>query len=222
MDNTDVKRRVILVNKSYNNLTGERIVRTKPKPIKKRKIIVAAGTNSMSWDKEGHTIGDILTAKALPFRFAMVTLLQRRGFRTDKMSFKYILIKFYNQFVAKKFINESVFINNVVFKIKPDDNTSGDIADVRNQTAYSEITEITNAVVDAFANARLKYQVNFDNGLQPEELLDDEDITMAKAAFVVERELLKKSKQDHYVSSGELKKYFYWISFFFFLYWLLK
>jgi len=186
MDNTDVKRHVVIVRKKQilaNEIAG----------------------------KKKHTIGDVITAKALPFRFAMITLLNRRGFKTDELQFKYLLIKFYNQFVTKNPVNESAFINNVVFKIKPDDKTTGEIDEARNKTAFANVTEIANAVVDAFTRAKIKYQVHVDNGLNPEQLLTDEELTMAKATFLVERELLKKSRQDNYVSSGELRRVIWWL-----------
>lgn len=197
MDNTDVKRQVILVRK---------------------KQILARGIAT------GHkyTIGDVLIAKVLPFRFAMITLLNRRGFKTDELSFKYLLIKFYNQFVTSNPINESVFINNVVFKIRPDEKTSGEIDEARNKTAFADVTEVANAVVDSFAKAKRKYQVHIENGLNPNQFLSDEELTMAKAVFVIERDLLKKSHQDNYVSSGELKKVFWWFVIIVGIIWFLK
>lgn len=221
MDNTDVKRKVVLVRKTYNHLTGERTTTVKPKLVKSKKIIVARGYRSMGGDA-GHTVGDVLTAKALPFRFAMRTLLNQRGYNTNKLKFKSLLIKFYNEFSSKKYIDESNFVNNVVFKLRPTDNPSGDINDARNRTAFFEVTQITNDVINIFKIARDKYMIAANNGLQPEQLLKDEELTMAKATFKVERSLLSENKKDHYVSSGELHKTLYFIGGFLLIYWLIS
>jgi hypothetical protein len=197
LDNTDVKRQVILVKKKRNLVQG---VSNKHQP----------------------TVGDIIIAKALPFRFAIVTLLHRRGFYTDKLTFKYLLIKFYNQFVAKKQVDESAFVNSVVFKIKPNDKTSGEIDEARNKTSFGDIMAIADNVINSFRNAKIKYQVHIENGLNPEQLLTDEELTMAKAVFVIERELLKKSHQDNYVSSGELRKVIWWFLIIGIVFWFLK
>lgn len=186
MDNTDVKREVILV---------------------KKKEVLASGI----CDKRRHTIGDVLIAKVLPFRFAMITLLNRRGYRTDSLSFKFLVVKFYNEFVTKNPINESAFINNVVFKIRPDEKTSGDINEARNKTAFLQISEVADNVIDAFRRAKFKYQLHIEKGLNPEQLLADEELTMARAVFLIERDLLKRSHQDNYVSSGEMRKIIWWM-----------
>lgn len=211
MDITDVKRRVVLVSSNYNSITGEKVIRVKPKPKKKRKIIVAAGYRSMSHDGEGHTVGDVLTAKVLPFRFAIKSLLRKRGVMTVGMPFKMLLVRFYNEYSGKKKLDESVFINNVSFKLKTSDNPTGDVTAARNRTAFLEVVELANAIIDLFKVAKTKYQVTVSQGHDPIQLLKDEDIIMARAVFMVEKSLISKSRKDHYVKSGELKNTIYWL-----------
>ena len=211
MDNTDVKRKVVLVSSNYNSITGERVLRVKPKPRTKRKIIVASGYKSMSYDGEGHTIGDVLTAKVLPFRFAIKLLLRKRGVMTVGMPFKTLLVRFYIEFSGKKHLDESTFINNVSFKLKPSDNPTGDVTEARNRTVFLEVAELANAVIDLFKVAKAKYQVTISQGHDPVQLLKDEDVTMARAAFTVERDLISKSRKDHYVKYNDLTKTIKWI-----------
>lgn len=220
MDNTDVKRRVVIVRKSYNNLTGERIISVKPKPIRRRKVVVARGNYSMS-RRGGHTIGDILTAKALPFRHAMKVLLARKGYNVSGLSFKYILVKFYNEFSGRKPVDEVIFTNNFVFKLRPDDDVTTDIESARNKTSAAEVTELTNSVINTFITAYKKYNTCVEQELEPELLLKDEELTMAKASASVQRALIAESKRDHFVSSGELNKTLWWLAGTVIILWLL-
>jgi len=212
MDNfVSEKRRVVLVKKSFNPATGESVVRTRPRIARRQRTVVARGYRSSSYDGEGHTVGDVLMAKATPFRFAMTTLLRRAGYATDGMPFKTVLIKFYNLFSGHPQEDETVFINNVVFKLKTNDDPTGDVDSARNQNSFVVVANIVNEVINIFKRSRDKYDTCIANGLVPEQLLTDAEVTEACATRMVERSLMRESKRDHYVSSGEFKKTLRWL-----------
>lgn len=156
------------------------------------------------------SVGDLVINKLLPFRFAMVTGLRRQGVDTTGMQFKTLIAVYYNEFSGRK-INVSDFINNIVFKIGRDDEISSDISTVRNQTAMIEVSLIVDSVINLFKTSKQKYETALDYGYEPEKILTDEEIRQAKAARIVENDLLMKFKSDHYIKFSEVKTHLKWV-----------
>ena len=201
MDNTDRKKRVILINKRVNHLTGETVVRTKPKNPQRKKIIVAEG-------KGKKTIGNILLSRLYPFGFAINTGLIKRGYNVSGLNFKSKVAIYYNEFatgiIGRKPLNVSEFINNVSFKLTPDDEINGDIEETRNQVQFAEITSVVNDIIEVFKVAKFKYETLKIQGFEPRQFLTDEQLTQAKAAFIVQDRLTKNLQSDHFFQSGEV------------------
>jgi len=212
MDNTDRVEQKILTKKLINSETGETITRTKPIKQKKQRIIVASGRGKKS-------VGNIMLAKVMPFKFAIVTLLKKRGYDTSLMNFRTLLGTYYRDFVKPDF-DVPVFANNIAFKLSPDDETTGNITDARNALQFTEIPIIVDGVISTFVKSKQKYDTCIMQGFDPEMSLKDEEITQAKACIVVQERLLKKEKSDHFLKVDDLKN-IYWLIGFILVFWIL-
>lgn len=215
MDNTDIKRKVILFQKRFNPVTGEKIIRTKPKNRIKIKRVLAKGRGRK-------TIGAILIARLQPLRFAMITGLNRKGINTLGLDLKNIVIQYYNNFSGNKPILVSKFINNFAFKITPNDTLSTDIDSARNQTAMMDIETVVSEIIRTFREAEAKFDNMKYLGLQPNLMLSDENRTQAKAVKLVKKKLIREEKQDHFLKVGQFRKTILWIAGIFFAYYLFR
>lgn len=160
--------------------------------------------------KKPQSAGCLILDKIYPFRFAMITALQRRGIYVQGMQFKTLVATFYNEFSGKKTDLVS-FINNPAFKIGLEDELTVDLSSVRNQTSMIEVSLIVDSIVNIFKTAKQKYQVALDYGYEPDKILSDEDLIFAKAARIVENDLLRKFKADHFLKAGEVSSATKWI-----------
>lgn len=204
MDNTDVKKRVILVQRKRNSLTGETVTRTRPKTSKRQRVVVARGKGSK-------TIGDVLLARLKPLAFAIRTGLAKRGYNTAGMNFKSQVAVYYNEFSGRKPVDVSEFINHVAFKLKTTDNPNGDIEDARNKQSMMEVNEIVTSVMNVFSTAKHKHEALAMQGQNPRQFMTDEQLTQARAAMIVQEKLLREFRHDNFVTQGDLMKWIKWV-----------
>jgi hypothetical protein len=205
MDNTDQTKRIILFQKLHNKASGETIIRAKPKPRDKRKIILAKG-------KGAKTIGKILLARLQPLRFAMLVGLKRKGLNTSGLDFQTLTVLYYNAFSKNKTVDISAFINNPVFRLKTTDSTLSDIDEARNQTSIVAINDVVLEVINIFKRAFERYNTLKNVGLDPNQLMAVEEITQAKAAIYLKSKLLTEAKEDHFLKAGVFRKTLLWIA----------
>lgn len=159
-------------------------------------------------------LGEQIIGKLKPLQFAMVKGLQRKGISTFGMKFKTVVAVYYNEFSGNT-INVSDFINNVAFKVFNADDISGQLINVRVQNSIRELNEIVEAIINIFKTSKNKYDVAVSYGYDPEKMLKDEEIYQAKATKIVEFDLLKKFKSDHYMKASEFNYSIKWILGFF-------
>lgn len=189
MDNTDIKRDVVLVR----NKT-------------KKKVVVARGNGS-------RTIGDVLIARLRPFRFAIITGLKKHGINTTGVNFKTLVILYHNEYAVGgqvKPVPITQFINSAAFKLKTDDKATGDTGDARNMASFMDIVDTVTRVINVFKVAKVKYSVAVSRGDDPKQVMTDEEYVQAKACFIVEDSLLRKMKGDNYLKAGQVKKFVIW------------
>lgn len=216
MDLTDrTQRRTILTKKTFNPVTGETVTITRPKPVRKRKMTVARGKG------DSYTIGDVLLSRLRPLRFAMVTGLQRSGVNTSGLPFKTLTVLYYNTFTGKK-TDLSGFINNPVFKLSPKDETAGDIQEARNRTAMLNVSDVVDTIITLFKTSRDKYNKAVSMGFDPEKNITDEDLTRAKAVFLVEKRLRRELRHDNFVRQSDVITVVKWAVIGFIIYYILK
>lgn len=216
MDNTDIRRKVILKKTRFNSLTGETITVTRPKVRKRKTVVLSRGKGKKS-------IGNILLSRLVPFRFAIKTCLVKLGYNVSGLDFKTETALFYNEFAVNRYgrksLNVSEFTNNVAFKLSPDDNINGDLDEARNRTAFLEITDVADSILNVFKGSRTKYETLKLQGLQPEKLMLSAELLQAKAVFIVQRRLTEKIEYDSFVKKNDVINlvfigfliYFIWI-----------
>jgi hypothetical protein len=205
MDLTESTRRVFLTRKKINS-DGSVTVTTKPKLKKKKKIVIAQGTGE-------HTIGAVITSQLSPFKSSMKRQLNRRGFNTAFMNDRNLIALYYNEFVSNKYnntsplipINAYEFCNNPAFKIKPSDNLNGDLSDHRNRDYFLQVGGVVDNVVNLFKFAKLKKRNAVLNGINPKEVLTDEELVQANAATKVEKDLENKLMNNKTFTYGNFK-----------------
>ena len=213
MDNTDRIKEKVLTKKLVNTQTGETITRTKPIRKKRQRIIVASGRGRKS-------VGNIMLAKVQPLKFAIITLLKKRGYDTSMMNFRTLVATYYREFVKTDFDIQG-FVNNIGFKLSPDDETIGDISETRNALQFTEIPLIVEGVINTFVHSKQKFDTCIMQGFDPEMSLKDEEITQAKACIIIQEKLLRKEKEDHFLKADDLKGV-YWLIGFICVVWLLS
>ena len=168
--------------------------------VSKPKIVIIAG------EKVTQSVGNGLISKLKPFTFAIKKGLQQRGINVTGLNFKTLVILYYNEYSGKE-INVSEFINNVCFKLKPDDLPTGDINSARNKMSYGTIEDIVNTVVHIFKTSKDKFDTLMMQGFDAYNLMTDEQIIQAKAATIVENNLFRKFKGDHFIKEGDFFRY---------------
>lgn len=164
-----------------------------------RKVVIIIPKKAVSY-------GDKIIAKLKPFRFALVTGLQRKGISTNAMKFKAIVVVYYNEYSGKT-VSISEFINNPAFKADVNDN----IDNVRVETAMVEISLIVDTIINMFKDSAKRYDTALSYGHIPEKILNDEDLSRAKAAKIVEEALLKKFAADHFMKLSEFNSTLKWL-----------
>jgi hypothetical protein len=197
MDLTGNVKRKILIKKTVNPVTGEATIKVRPKPYLRRKIIVARGTGDIA------TIGDLITARLKPLRFAIVTGLNRFGVNTSGVSFPVLIALYYNHFSGKQ-IDVSEFSNHVAFKISVKDETAGSLTDPKNRTQFMQVNDIVTEIIELFRKSKEKYLSAEKFGNKPEQVLKSEDLIRAKAVFIVEKKLRRELRADHFVKQSDI------------------
>ena len=215
MDLTGNVQRKLLVNKSVNSVTGETVIRVRPKPIRYKRVVIARGSGDTA------TIGDIITARLRPLRFAMVTGLRRFGINTTGVSWPVLVALYYNTFSGKR-VDVSEFSNHVAFKLKTKDEATADLTDPKNRTQFAEINDIVTEIIELFRQSKEKYLTaeKFDNN--PEQVLKSEDVCRAKAVFIVERKLRRELRADHFLKQSDMVTVIKYAIIGFILYYILK
>jgi len=212
MDNTDVKRKVILTKSSFNSATGESVIRTKPKPVKKKKTVLARGKRNDGF----YSVGDVLLSRLRPLKRAMILGLQQKGINTVGLNFKTLTVTYYNLYCVnplnKKPFDVSAFINLPAFKISPESETTGDPNDARNKAFFMDIVEVADSVILIFRAARERYDNLIQEGFDPKEMLTDEELLQAKAAIIVENDLLRRFRSDNFLKIEDYQDSLFWIA----------
>ena len=215
MDLTGNIKRKLLIKKTLNPVTGEATFRVRPKPIKLKKVVIARGSGDRA------TIGDLLTARLKPLRFAMVTGLQRFGVNTSGVSFPVLIALYYNTFSGKR-IDVSEFSNHVAFKIGVKDETAADLTDPKNRSQFMIVNDVVNDIINLFRQSKELYLSAENRGEIPCKVLKAEDITRAKAVFIVEKKLRRELQSDNFVRQSDVFKVLKFALIFFVAYYILK
>jgi hypothetical protein len=122
MDNSDnltKKREERILQKKGKTAGGAKILKIE----KRREKIKAIPKKVVGGMKE--IAGDVLLAPLLPFKGAMKKELKHKGIDPSGLSFKEIVLNFYNQVISKKNnknssyeeVNANEFINNASFSM---------------------------------------------------------------------------------------------------------
>lgn len=215
MDLTGNVQKKLLVNKSVNPLTGETVIRVRPKPTRYKRVTIARGSGDTV------TVGDIITACLRPLRFAMVTGLNRFGVNTKGVSWPVLIALYYNAFSGKR-IDVSEFSNHIAFKLKTTDEATADLTEPKNRTQFAEINDIVNEIIELFRQSKEKYLTAKRFGSNPEQVLKSEDICRAKATFLVERKLRRELRADHFLKQSDVVTVIKYAIIGFILYYILK
>lgn len=185
MDNTDVKRNVIL---------------TRPVSLQAKRHIAGGRVKS---------VGRVLLEKVRPFRFAMLLSLQRKGIATKRLPFKVIAALFFNYFCTNSFgiapVDVSAFANNVAFRIKDISEAEPYNTNGRIHSEINQVMELAEYIVEQFRQSNEKYNVAKSYGYDPNFVITDEEILQAKAFKRVYRNLNNELKSDNFVKVSDLK-----------------
>lgn len=205
MDVSNERKKIMLVRKTRSR-DGTVTTVVKPKLHKKKKVVVARG-------KGEHTVGNVIASQLYPFRNHMQQALQRKGFNTHGVPFKEVIPLYYNEFCSNKEnaanslvpINTYEFRNNPAWRIHPSDNLNGDINDFRNHDYLMQVSGAVDNIVAALRNAKMKKREAILNGVNPKEVLSDEELAQANAADKVERQLENKIMDSQPVKWGNIR-----------------
>jgi hypothetical protein len=207
MDNTNVQDQKLFIARRKRNPDGSITVQAKKfTPEKQKKRIIARG-------KGEHTIGAVMTSQLVPFRKAMETGLKKRGYNTSNLNFKTVIGLYYNEFASNLYnksnhfapVNIFEFTSNPAFRVHPHDNINGELDDIHNTIQFDQVNGIIDNIIDLFRYAKLKKRLAISQGINPKEVLTDEEILQAKAADSVERKLEAKSLGNQSVTNQQLK-----------------
>jgi hypothetical protein len=207
MDNTDnltKKRETRILKKKGTTAGGAKILKVEKRKAKVKAIPKKIGTAVKK------TVGAALLAPLLPFKGAMVKELQHKGVNTSKMSFKEIVVNFYNTIVSKKAdkfssfeeVNVSEFINDEAFSTPL--NESDSIAGIG-----TAIEVIVSAIINIFKNAKVKREAAKASGMSEKEYkasTKDEDVRLGEAADEVTKKLEVKELEDSPAKKVDIKK----------------
>lgn len=186
MDNTDVKRNVIL---------------TRPVSFQGKSKRIAGGTV--------HSVGRVLLEKVRPFRFAMLLSLQRKGIATRHLSFKVVTALFFNNFCTNTFgiapVDVTEFTNNVAFRIKDIAEAEPYNTNGRINSQINQVREVAEYIIERFRQAHEQVKTTKDYGYDVKLTISDEDILMSKAYKRVYNRLNNELKSDNFVKVSDLK-----------------
>lgn len=188
------------------NRDGSITTTKKLKPKQRHKVVVARGTGE-------HTVGAVITSQLLPFKNVMQSQLTKRGFNTARMSFKDMIPLYYNEFVSNKNVSDSPYVpintfeftNNPAFKIHPSDNLNGDVRDYRNLGYFDNLNGIVDNIISIFRTAKMKKRYATIEGMNPKQVMTDEELAQANAAEAIEKKLENKALNGKAVSIGTFK-----------------
>lgn len=174
---------------------------------KPKKIVIARG-------KGEKTVGTVVLSELLPFKKVMKLQLQKRGFNVTGMSFRNLVITYYNEFVSNKVdksssyipVNFYEFLSNPVFRMNKIDNYCSLEEKTKINLYVSNIRDVVDNTVDFFKRSLLKKQVAIESGFKPKQVLNPEELVQAAATEKVLKELENKALQNHYVKNSELNE----------------
>jgi hypothetical protein len=167
---------------------------------------------------KSHYIGNDLIAKLIPFRNVMRYQLQKRGYSVKYLSFKDLVSLYYNEFVSVNGNSESYlqpvncyeFRNNVLFKLKRNDNINGNFDLHRNLKHFDSIGGVVDNIIQIFKTAKLKKRYAILQGMNPKEQLTDEELIQANAAERIEKDLENKALESKTIKFGDVKNLIIW------------
>jgi hypothetical protein len=168
-----------ILTRRKKNVDGSVTVTTKVIKSKPDRKNIVRGTGEK-------TIGAVMTGQLQPFKRVMKRQLNKRGINANSLPFKTIIPLYYNEFVRSEQNNYNTvdlakFKNNPVFRIKYSDKLNGSLT-TDHFDYVGEIKESINEVVQFFANALARKNAIIANGENPKEVLNEEELTQAKAA----------------------------------------
>ena len=142
----------------------------------------------------------------------MIRQLNKRGFNTSQLDFKTLVILYFNEFVSNKEnpenhfqpVNVYQFRSNPIFRMRKGDNFTGDINSVRFAQSIDHVEGVTDNVISLFRKSRIKRDYAQEQGMNPKEVLTDEELVQAKAAARIENELRNKTLNSKSITTGQL------------------
>jgi hypothetical protein len=210
MDNSDnltKKRESRILEKKGTTAGGAKILKIE----KRREKIKAVPKKVAGAVKE--VAGDVLLAPLLPFKGAMKKELEHKGINTSKLTFKEVVINFYNTVISKKNnknssyeeVNAADFINNATFSMSFEQVESDNQAGV----AASMISTIVQAIINLFKKAKENRAAAKAAGVSEAEYkknTTEEEIRLGEAGEKVQKELETKAVLDGNVKKLDIKK----------------
>lgn len=207
MDNTDnlTKKRETRILKKK----GEPGVLKVQKRQEKRKAAVKKTGKGIK-----KAAGAVMLAPLLPFKGAMKKELKHKGIDPSGLTFKEIVINFYNECISKKGnknssyeeVNATDFINNATFSMSFEEIENDNQAGV----AATAIGTIVTAIINLFKQAKERRKAAKDAGISEAEYkkqTTEEEARLGEAAEKVEKELEIKAVEDVEVKKVDIKKY---------------
>jgi len=211
MDNTDnltKKREERILQKKGSAAGGAKILKIE----KRREKVKAIPKKVVGAIKE--VAGDVLLAPLLPFKGAMKKELKHKGIDPSGLTFKEIVLNFYNQVISKKNnknssyeeVNASDFINNTTFSMSFEEVDSDNQAGV----AASMISTIVQAIINLFKKAKERRAEAKKAGMSEEEYkkqTSEEEVRLGEEGEKVQKELETKAALDGEVKKIDVKKF---------------
>jgi hypothetical protein len=210
MDNSDnltKKREERILQKKGKSAGGAKILKIE----KRREKIKAIPKKVVGGMKE--IAGDVLLAPLLPFKGAMKKELKHKGIDPSGLSFKEIVLNFYNQVISKKNnknssyeeVNANEFINNASFSMSFEEVEQDNQAGV----AVTAISTIVQAVINLFKQAKERRKAAKEAGLSEAEYKKqstEEEVRLGEEGEKVQKELEEKAILDGNVKKLDVKK----------------
>jgi hypothetical protein len=188
------------------------------------------GTTHGASRLEKRSMGEIITDQLRPFSFVMRKQLARKGYNVKGVPFRNVVPLYYNELVSNKNIEKNSydpinaydFANHTAFYIKPRDTVNGDLKDMRVLGYFDELQKVVDNTIDTFRVSRAKYNVSHFEGLDPYNVMTPDEVTQAKAAIKVQKDLEYKAIMNEPIRMATLKNILKVVIVVLILYYLLK
>ena len=211
MDNTDnltKKREERILQKKGSADGGAKILK-----IEKRREKVKAIPKKIGKAVK-QVAGDVILAPLLPFKGAMKKELKHKGIDPSGLTFKEIVLNFYNQVISKKNnknssyeeVNANEFINNASFSMSFEEIEGDNQAGV----AVTAISTIVQAIINLFKQAKERRAEAKKAGMSEEEYkkqTSEEEARLGEEGEKVQKELETKAALDGEVKKIDVKKF---------------